>query len=283
VAPENKGFFFISEFDTFVMSEQAASIIKKVLKNKAFVAQRAQLSYLNDVIAYCDIVYGVISLNYVQMLFQYKFPQATENDIITLYHQLPHPAMSYDENKKAFLSDFVVKEKVYDDVIKMHQKNVISLPSKQELEDFIYAGFPYGNPAYKQLLLFLLFPLTDDFIQQIQDVQELFKAVSFEIPLQNILDYFADYIEDQEELKTFMLLVLECSNTSRHFNTNGHIPDEDMMNLLQSGGSIPLPDDENVIKEIKGHMDEIHKMGFDINDKNEIVLKDHDDPDGLVS
>lgn len=283
ITPENRGFFFISDFETFVISEQAAKIIKKVLKNKAFQAKRSQLSYLNDVLAYCDIVYGVINLNYVQMLFQYKFPQASKKDIIDLYQQLPHPAMSYDENKKDFLSDFVVREKVYDDVIKMHQQNIISLPSKQELEDYIYTGFPYGNFAYQHFLLFLMLHLTDDLIQPIHDTHELFKAVSFEVPLQNIFKYFDDYLMDDDELETFVPLVLECFNTSRHFKTNGHVPDEDMMNLLQSGGSIPLPDDENVVKEIKEHMDELHQMGFDVTDQNEIVLKDRDDQDGFVS
>ena len=56
-----------------------------------------------------------------------------------------------------------------------------------------------------------------------------------------------------------------------------------MMNLLKSGGSIPLPDDEHLLDELKSHLDELHDMGFDINDYNEVVLKDRDDTDGFVS
>ena len=56
-----------------------------------------------------------------------------------------------------------------------------------------------------------------------------------------------------------------------------------MMNLLKRGGSIPLPDDEHLLDELKSHLDELHDMGFDINDYNEVVLKDRDDTDGFVS
>lgn len=280
---ETKGFFFIADSETFVISKEASKMVKKIFKNKDYQALRPKLSYLNAIISYCDIVYGVINLNYVQLLYQYKFPKATAQEVLDLYHQLPDPAMTYDEEKKDFLSDFVTRENVYDDVVKLHQQNIISLPSKEELDDYLYYGFPYSNQAYLHLLFFLIINSMDDLTQPIHDVHELFKAVSFEVPFQDLLTYYDDYIIDDDMLEMFVPIIMECFNTSRHFKSNGHIPDEDMMNLLKSGGSIPLPDDEHLLDELKSHLDELHDMGFDINDYNEVVLKDRDDTDGFVS
>jgi hypothetical protein len=44
------------------------------------------------------MIYGIIGIEYVQKLYQYKYPKTRRWDIIKLYKQLPAPAMHYAED-----------------------------------------------------------------------------------------------------------------------------------------------------------------------------------------
>lgn len=95
---ENLGFFFTTTDNTLVINNQAADIMRKILKKKDFQLRRQKLSYLHMILSYCDMIYGIIGIEYVQKLYQYKYPKTRRWDIIKLYKQLPAPAMHYAED-----------------------------------------------------------------------------------------------------------------------------------------------------------------------------------------
>ena len=274
----NDGYLMITADGDIAIPKEIVAVMKKITKKKSFQEKRRKLAFMNALFGYADYIYGVIDENLMKIMFETRFKNTSDREFMSLYNELEHPLMVHQG--KEFISTTVLDQDAYDIVKQTHESHVISLLSEEEIADYMNYGFPYSKQCYKRFYdsLFLFFRVEP--LDAADVCRHIFSAICIDQRMQNINDYISDYItfDSKDDLKMFMDLFMEISNETRHFMTNGNVPNKLVKNHLANGGVIPMPDDEDLQKALKEHIEDIRDMGFDLDEDGNISLK-HDDDD----
>lgn len=266
--------------DSLYMAQPVLDTMKKIFRRKSFREQRKKKAYLYALMHYADYLYGVADENMMLMMYQTRFKNVSKQEFMNLYHELGQPFMTYQDHE--FISYTVLDQDAYEIVKDLHRRYVMSLPAKEELMDFMNYGYPYSLQEYRNFFNLMIIYFGVEPLRADHMIQTIFYAISVDDDLQQLTDYMAAQVDmnDIEMWQMFMELYMHASNASRHFRRYGNIPSVLMRNKLESGGSIPLPDDPKLRAAVKARRAELNEEGYDFDDEDNIVLKDKDNKKG---
>ncbi len=241
-----------------------------------------KVDWLLDCMETFGHLYAVGKVDLLYKLFcQSKKMKTDRKEFDGLLSQVPAELSACRKIGNRIVVEEAVEKDIYKKLESMLRDVPYYIPTEREISDYAELGYPVSDPAYIKLYDFF----KDEMKQESFDCDEYCMRAFLTFSVGDMLSDYMDFLnerdvvfESDKQIKKFVDLITDVSNSTRRFEFRGHTPIE--MRAYSSsfgkrGGAFGpkaasgrkptiIPMNSHVAELLEEGRDQINAMGFDV-------------------